>query len=44
MARATQTVRGGNIRSLIPARVDRLLWSRFHARLVMALEVARRTP
>ncbi|MBS2962897.1 MFS transporter [Actinocrinis puniceicyclus] len=28
------------IRTLIPARVDRLPWSRFHTRLVMALGVA----
>jgi MFS family permease len=35
---------GGNtegvIRSLIPARLDRLRWSRFHTRLVVALGVA----
>ena len=30
----------GTIRSLIPARLDRLGWSRFHTRLVMALGVA----
>jgi MFS family permease len=29
-----------NIRSLIPARIDRLPWSRFHTRLVTALGVA----
>src|ERR1700733_10572300 len=29
-----------NIRSLIPARIDRLPWSRFHTRLVVALGVA----
>src|SRR5215472_13983573 len=28
------------IRSLIPARIDRLPWSRFHTRLVLALGVA----
>ena len=28
------------IRSLIPARLDRLRWSRFHTRVVMALGVA----
>src|SRR6201986_5567080 len=28
------------IRSLIPARIDRLPWSRFHTRLVIALGVA----
>jgi MFS family permease len=32
------TISGG--RSLIPARIDRLTWSRFHTRLVMALGVA----
>ena len=31
---------GGSIRSLIPARLDRLGWSRFHTRLVVALGVA----
>jgi MFS family permease len=30
----------GTIRSLIPARLDRLRWSRFHTRLVIALGVA----
>ena len=30
----------GAIRSLVPARIDRLRWSRFHTRLVMALGVA----
>ena len=29
-----------NIRSLIPARIDRLPWSKFHTRLVMALGIA----
>jgi MFS family permease len=28
------------IRSLVPARVDRLVWSRFHTRMVVALGVA----
>src|ERR1700735_4707797 len=28
------------IRSLIPARIDRLPWSRFHTRLVVALGIA----
>jgi MFS family permease len=28
------------IRSLVPARIDRMRWSRFHTRLVMALGVA----
>src|SRR3954463_6225241 len=30
----------GVIRSLIPARIDRLPWSRFHTRMVIALGVA----
>src|SRR5580692_11813368 len=30
----------GTIRSMIPARLDRLGWSRFHTRLVIALGVA----
>jgi MFS family permease len=37
---ATDTAGGENIRSLIPARIDRLPWSRFHTRLVTALGVA----
>src|SRR5215469_5540789 len=40
MATAPVTTSSGYIRSLIPARVDRLPWSRFHTRLVMALGVA----
>jgi hypothetical protein len=28
------------VRSLIPARLDRLPWTRFHARLIMALGTA----
>ncbi|HEU5355785.1 MAG TPA: MFS transporter [Actinocrinis sp.] len=32
--------RPGRIRTLIPARIDRLPWSRFHTRLVIALGVA----
>ena len=39
MATATE-IEPGVVRSLIPARVDRLPWSRFHTRLVMALGVA----
>ena len=35
-----QTPIPGGIRSLIPARIDRLPWSRFHTRLVIALGVA----
>ncbi|MGH9076434.1 MAG: MFS transporter [Acidimicrobiales bacterium] len=31
---------GAMVRSLVPARIDRLGWSRFHTRLVMALGVA----
>jgi MFS family permease len=34
------TASQGAIRSLIPARIDRLPWSRFHTRLVLALGVA----
>jgi MFS family permease len=40
MAVEQQTSSAGAIRSLIPARIDRLPWSRFHTRLVMALGVA----
>jgi MFS family permease len=36
----TDTASGGCIRSLIPARIDRMPWSRFHTRLVTALGVA----
>jgi MFS family permease len=31
---------GGSVRSLIPARIDRLPWAPFHTRLVLALGVA----
>jgi MFS family permease len=37
---AGSTAGGQGIRSLIPARIDRLPWSRFHTRLVTALGVA----
>src|ERR1700729_1307679 len=37
---ATTSTSPGTIRSLIPARIDRLHWSRFHTRLVIALGVA----
>jgi MFS family permease len=37
---STTTSEPAVIRSLIPARIDRLPWSRFHTRLVMALGVA----
>src|SRR3954468_5567504 len=30
----------GTIRSLIPARIDRLTWSPFHTRMIMALGTA----
>lgn len=36
----TTEIEPGVVRSLIPARVDRLPWSRSHTRLVMALGVA----
>jgi MFS family permease len=39
-ATAASTTSGPYIRSLIPARIDRLPWSRFHTRLVMALGIA----
>jgi MFS family permease len=37
---AEPTTNSPSIRSLIPARIDRLPWSRFHTRLVVALGVA----
>jgi MFS family permease len=37
---ATTTEGSPSIRSLVPARIDRLPWSRFHTRLVTALGVA----
>ena len=37
---ATPETASQGIRSLIPARIDRLPWSRFHTRLVIALGVA----
>jgi MFS family permease len=37
---ATTDASSGVIRSLIPARLDRLTWTPFHTRLVMALGVA----
>jgi len=37
---ATNTASGASIRSLVPARIDRLPWSRFHTRMVTALGVA----
>jgi MFS family permease len=40
MSAAPDTVSSPGIRSLIPARIDRLPWSRFHTRLVIALGVA----
>jgi MFS family permease len=40
MASTTQTTGTPAIRSLIPARIDRLPWSRFHTRLVIALGIA----
>src|ERR1700756_2951974 len=39
-AMATDTASDASIRSLIPARIDRLPWSRFHSRLGIALGVA----
>jgi MFS family permease len=40
MAVTPDTASSPAIRSLIPARIDRLPWSRFHTRLVVALGVA----
>ncbi len=40
MASASGTAEGRSIRSVIPARIDRLPWSRFHTRMVVALGVA----
>src|SRR6201984_2891490 len=40
MSAPPDTTSSPYIRSLIPARIDRLPWSRFHTRLVMALGVA----
>ncbi|HTU06018.1 MAG TPA: hypothetical protein VMG13_10750, partial [Trebonia sp.] len=37
---SSETERTPYIRSLIPARIDRLPWSRFHTQLVIALGVA----
>jgi MFS family permease len=37
---ATEAPPTGNIRSLIPARIDRLTWSRFHTHMIIALGVA----
>jgi MFS family permease len=36
----TQVPGGGTIRSLIPARIDRLTWAPFHTRMIMALGTA----
>jgi hypothetical protein len=40
MASASGTAGSPAIRSSIPARIDRLPWSRFHTRMVVALGVA----
>jgi MFS family permease len=40
MTATPQTASSSAIRSLIPARIDRLPWSRFHTRMVTALGVA----
>src|SRR5947209_20623696 len=37
---AGSAVGAGTVRSLIPARIDRLNWAPFHTRMVMALGVA----
>ena len=40
MSSITEATPESPIRSLVPARIDRLGWSRFHTRLVIALGVA----
>src|ERR1700735_4051730 len=40
MASATDTAEAPAIRSTIPAPIDRLPWSRFHTRMIIALGVA----
>jgi MFS family permease len=40
VATVSQAAADSGIRSLIPARIDRLPWSKFHTRLVVALGVA----
>ena len=40
MAVQAATTSPGGIRSLVPARIDRLSWSRFHTMMVVALGVA----
>jgi phosphoserine phosphatase RsbU/P len=42
MAATSDTTSSSGIRSLIPARIDRLPWPKFHGRLVIALGVAPR--
>ena len=37
---STEVSDDGVIKSLVPARIDRMSWSRFHTRLVIALGVA----
>jgi MFS family permease len=40
LAAGPQQASGGTIRSLIPARIDRLNWAPFHTRMVLALGTA----
>ena len=40
MAAGAHAAAPGTVRSLIPARIDRLPWSPFHTRMVVALGVA----
>ena len=40
MTTAAEATKPGVIRSLIPARIDRLPWSPFHTRMVIALGIA----
>ena len=39
-ASTAQSGTAGSIRSLIPARIDRLRWAPFHTRMIMALGTA----
>ena len=40
MTATSDTASSPAIRSLVPARIDRLPWSRFHTRMVTALGIA----
>src|ERR1700722_13285305 len=40
VSNVADTTESAPIRTLIPARIDRLRWSRFHTRMVVALGIA----